>query len=44
MRVSKQLARANTALATQLIDALAASPLSTRELQTELQNYTTSPK
>jgi ParB family chromosome partitioning protein len=43
-RVCAPLARANTAHATQLLDALVATPLSTRELQTWFQHYTTSPK
>jgi len=42
-RVLAPLARANTAQATQLLTALAATPLSTRELNTWFQHYRTSP-
>jgi ParB-like chromosome segregation protein Spo0J len=42
-RVLAPLARANTAQATQLLTALAATPLSTRELHTWFQHYQTSP-
>lgn len=43
-RVLAPLARANSAQATQLLAALTATPLSTRELQTWFQHYQTSPK
>lgn len=42
-RVLAPLARANTAQASQLLAALAATPLSTRELYTWFQHYQTSP-
>ena len=43
-RVLAPLARANTAHAAQLLDALASSPLSSRELHTWFQHYMKSPK
>jgi len=43
-RVLAPLARANTAQATQLLDALAASPLTTRELQTWFRHYRNTPR
>lgn len=43
-RVLAPLARANTAQATELLAALAASPLTTRELQTWFRYYRTSPR
>jgi ParB family transcriptional regulator, chromosome partitioning protein len=43
-RVLAPLARANSAQATQLLAALTATPLSTRELHTWFQHYQTSPK
>jgi ParB/RepB/Spo0J family partition protein len=43
-RVCAPLARANTAHASQLLDALVATPLTTRELQTWFQHYMNSPK
>lgn len=43
-RVLAPLARANTEHATQLLDALASSPLSSRELHTWLQHYMKSPR
>jgi ParB family chromosome partitioning protein len=43
-RVLAPLARANSAQATELLAALAASPLSTRELQTWFSYYRTSPR
>jgi hypothetical protein len=42
-RVLAPLARANTAQATQLLAALATTPLSTRELQVWFRHYLTSP-
>jgi len=43
-RVLAPLARANTAQATELLAALAAAPLTTRELQTWFRYYRTSPR
>lgn len=43
-RVLAPLARANSAQATQLLAALAATPLSTRELQTWFQHYLSTPR
>jgi len=43
-RVLAPLARANSAQASQLLAALAATPLSTRELQTWFQHYQTCPR